>query len=718
MLEYFIFSNNTPLQNKDVNRKNKLDEQIEKLKNENDNLHSDLKSKENAILDLRNKKDSLYSNLTSLKEKNENLKYEQKNLNSDLYYKKEDIKNLKSQNDNLKSQNENLKNQIENLKSQIEKLNSSLKTKEIEINYCKNIIEEIKDSKKDENLIKYLDEKTKNEKLINQLNNKEKIKEINESNNESEIKKLNYELNRELNQEKNKNSNLQNEIEKLKISKNEKFEKYKKNDYNEEFIGKGLDTFYDIVINITSIKGLSNKDEGWPIKWNKNINNIKEFLKANNKLLKVGILGNGNKGKSFLLSRIFNEIIPSGYSVITEGLSIKINQENFYALLDSAGFQTPLLINNESQRQSKDEEEGQKEYENLYRDKTQTENFIQNLILHLSDMLLIVVGKITIDEQKFINKIKNEIKNLNCQTQKQKKPMLFIIHNLSNFQTISEVKNHIEDTLLKSASFKLKEVFDIVNSQNGKKDQRYYFTEESNDILIYHLIMARELTEAGDFYNNYTYKFLKERFNDFPHRTPLSILEEIKNKFAEWSTDLLEEKIEPDSIIIQKEGEVETQFIYNNENGKEIIPKACISDALGLSIYRSSDYEPSYICYIEDNKKLVVELELAGEVEIEDAYADLFQSQIIIKGNKNDTIEKNNKNSNNEISESGSIKILKNTRKYGKFNLIISFGNQIKLADEDPIDETEEEKNSEKKNGIKTIKFKLAKRRGDNKKNN
>ena len=565
MLEYFKFSNNTPLQNKDDNRKNKLEEQIEKLKNENDNLHSDLKSKKNTILDLRNKKDNLYSNLTCLKKENENLKYEQKNLNSDLYYKKEDIKNLKSQNENLKSQNDIL--------------NSSLKTKEIEINNCKNIIEEIKDSKKDENLVKYLDEKAKNEKLINKLNNKEKIKEINESNNESEIKKLNYELNRELNQEKNKNSNLQNEIEKLKISKNEKFEKYKKNDYNEEFIGKELETFYDIVIDVGSIKSLSNKDEGWPIKWNKNINNIKEFLKANNKLLKVGILGNGNKGKSFLLSRIFNEIIPSGYSVITEGLSIKINQENFYALLDSAGFQTPLLINNESQRQSKDEEEAQKEYENLYRDKTQTENFIQNLILHLSDMLLIVVGKITFDEQKFINKIKNEIKNLNCQTQKQKKPMLFIIHNLSNFQTISQVKKHIENTLLKSASFQLKEVFDIVNSQNGEKEQRYYFTEESNDILIYHLIMARELTEAGDFYNNYTYKFLKERFNDFPHRTPLSILEEIKNKFAEWSTDLLEEKIEPDSIIIQKEGEVETQFIYNNENGKEIIPKACISDA-------------------------------------------------------------------------------------------------------------------------------------------
>ena len=54
---------------------------------------------------------------------------------------------------------------------------------------------------------------------------------------------------------------------------------------------------------------------------------------------------------------------------------------------------------------------------------------------------------------------------------------------------------------------------------------------------------------------------------------------------------------------------------------------------------------------------------------------------------------------------------MKNTRKYGKFKLIIPFGNEIKIADEEPIKETEEEKEKEKEIGIKTIKFKLAKRR-------
>ena len=470
---------------------------------------------------------------------------------------------------------------------------------------------------------------------------------------------------------------------------------------------------------------------------NENYDDLKKFLEANNKFLKVGILGNGNVGKSFLLSRIFNEKIPSGYSVITEGLSIKINQNKFYALFDSAGLQTPLLKNEKNYEQNKNIDEEFKQYENLYKDKTQTENFIQNLILYLTDMLLIVVGKITFNEQRLINKIKNELSNfnnnLNNQDSRPKKRKIFIIHNLINFQKKSQVKDHIENTLLKSASFNLKEVFDIlknnnenINVQNNEKE-RIYYIENYNDITIYHLIMARESTEAGDFYNNYAYEFLKERFNDFPDRTPLSILEEIKNKFAEWSTDLLEKKIEKENIIIEKEGEKETKFIYensqnsqnsqnanNNEKAIEITPKACISDELGLSIYRSSGYEPTYICYIDDkNNVLVVKIELAGDITIDDSYANLDQNQIIIEGNKKNNLEIVNKQ-NNENDEK--IKILKNTTKFGEFKLRILYGNEVKLADELPLDENDnEEEKKEKENGIKTIKFKLARRKKKNK---
>ena len=409
----------------------------------------------------------------------------------------------------------------------------------------------------------------------------------------------------------------------------------------------------------------------------------------------IGVLGNGNMGKSFLLSRLFEEKIPSGYSIITEGLSIKHNYEKGFTILDSAGLQTPLLKEIEKDEQKKNEksnnlkksktfiEKDFKEYENLYKDKTQTENFIQNLILFLSDMVLIVVGRITFNEQRLINKIKKEIELGNRDENKKKE--IFIIHNLINFQTKKQVNEHIENILLKSASFKLNKIKDI-NKSLEKGEDIVYYVENESEFQTFHLIMAREGTEAGDYYNQYTYDFLKEKFNNFTLRKPLSIIEEVKNRFVDWSSDILEDKIENDNIEILKDeqNEFEKSYVFKNKEGenKTIIPKACISDELGFSIYRSNGYEPPYN-YFTDDKYLILKLEIPGKVEIEDCYANLDTNEIIVKGNKN---------------EDGENIRLKNTRKFGKFNLYIRYSSQIKIAEEDPLeDEKKEEKDTKKK---------------------
>ena len=48
--------------------------------------------------------------------------------------------------------------------------------------------------------------------------------------------------------------------------------------------------------------------------------NYENFKKEEN--LKVGIIGNANKGKSFLLSKISKINLPAGTSIRTQGLSI------------------------------------------------------------------------------------------------------------------------------------------------------------------------------------------------------------------------------------------------------------------------------------------------------------------------------------------------------------------------------------------------------------
>ena len=601
----------------------------------------------------------------------------------------------------MKADNEKLNNIYLKEKNENDKLKQYLRQKDNELTIKENLTKEqikkiqdlenklkeiFKDNRgfdKEENIVdNYLKLKYENQKLKNELRMTRY--------NSTEMKEAYKEINNELERKNIEITKLKKDIINIMNQKNKEFEEYKKNDYNEKFINKKLEEFYDVIINIRSIKSLI-KDEGWPIKWNQKRKEL--VLKLLNKeLLKVGVLGNGNMGKSFLLSRLFNDhSIPSGYSVITEGLSLKFNENIGYTLLDSAGLQTPLLRDDENL--NNDEDNNNNINKSLYKDKTQTENFIQNLIIYLSDMLLIVVGKLTFNEQQLINKIKKLFNEYN--TKKDKK--IYIIHNLVNFQEESQVEEHIKNTLFKSASFNLKYIkyfktyLDGDNSFNGR--QYLVENDENNGLQTFHLIMAREGSPAGNHYNKFTYKLLNEQFSNFHERKPLSIIDEVKNRFAEWSSDLLEKKIKPENIDIVTGNNKEEKIIFKKtDENTEIIPKACISDELGMNIYRSNGFEPSYFYYIENNEYLVVVLEVPGDVKIDSKYADSELYEVVVIGTKEDWVTSKNPIYNNS--------------KAGKFEIHIPYKNYIKIADEKPVTDQE---SFEK--GILQFKFQLIKKR-------
>ena len=67
--------------------------------------------------------------------------------------------------------------------------------------------------------------------------------------------------------------------------------------------------------------------------------------KKEEKTIVVGVIGNGNKGKTFILEKLSGYKIPKGFNVKTIGLSIRYgtSKEHNVAILDSAGQETPLL---------------------------------------------------------------------------------------------------------------------------------------------------------------------------------------------------------------------------------------------------------------------------------------------------------------------------------------------------------------------------------------
>ena len=101
----------------------------------------------------------------------------------------------------------------------------------------------------------------------------------------------------------------------------------------------------------------------------------KEYEKViKEKVLKIGVIGNSNKGKSFILSKLSKIIIPSGTSIKTEGLSIKYPVlEEFknrkIVLLDSAGLETPVLAEINEKSEIKDEQEKKENIENIIANK-------------------------------------------------------------------------------------------------------------------------------------------------------------------------------------------------------------------------------------------------------------------------------------------------------------------------------------------------------------
>ena len=192
------------------------------------------------------------------------------------------------------------------------------------------------------------------------------------------VKAINENLTNEIVELKSKFEEKEKEIDELKNKLQHKEElKYASEENSPE-------KYYDIIIDINSLKGIK---KGWKIKWtdenSKNYKNLK-----NNKSIKIGVIGNGNKGKSFILQKFSGKEIPKGTNIKTEGLSLLYkNKENNnnnkeVLLLDSAGFETPLLKNTIEDGEIDDEQ-----ISIIARDKIFTELFLQELIIEFSDII-------------------------------------------------------------------------------------------------------------------------------------------------------------------------------------------------------------------------------------------------------------------------------------------------------------------------------------------
>ena len=361
--------------------------------------------------------------------------------------------------------------------------------------------------------------------------------------------------------------------------------------------------FYDVVVQIDSIKSIK---KGWKICMTERGKKNYEKYK-NEKIVKIGVVGNANKGKSFLLSKISKMSLPSGMSVKTEGLSIKYpelkgNQNRRIVLLDSAGLETPVLDSGKNNLEGKDKNEIFKE---KCRDKLITELFLQNYIIHNSDILIAVVDILSFSEQKLLLKFKKEIENA-----KRNQPVI-VIHNLKTYTTIEQVDDYIENTLLKSATFKL-EKGPIVDTKNINFKIKYILYEKANEKTpaIFHLIYANENSKAGSHYNGFTLNFTENSYQSITNHTSYDVIETTKERFIQVSKEILEKKEKENDITKDSFDERYPNYIKLKRD-KEITLKKCFIDEIGFSNLITNGFEPKYNVFKKDNK-IIIRVEAPG----------------------------------------------------------------------------------------------------------
>ena len=399
---------------------------------------------------------------------------------------------------------------------------------------------------------------------------------------------------------------------------------------------------YDIVCKIDSILNLPN---GWEFSYTET--GLKRYEESKDKAsCTVAVVGNANKGKSYVLQKLAGDQFPSGFAVKTEGLSLKYpKSENLnFILLDTAGLETPLVkepyydldtdLEKEKERlenqQNEDDSENKKDETpkdeyikeqlivNYARDKTITEFFLQSFVTSRSDVLILVMNLMTYSDQILLNKVKKR-----C----GKGRKLFVIHNLQNFDKIEHVENYIQNTLMKSLTFKLTKLPMVEFDSNDSKPRNKFFyreevfqSEDENDeekLNVIHLIMAYdgENSEAGEYYNESCMNFIRIQVSTVSNIRPFDIKEAVKSYFIKKAPEFIENEINEDNVV-----EEQRTMMLKDSNGEplqEIKLKKCSIDELGDESFQDSKFVPPYRTYETEKKDFfVIELELPGDKTI------------------------------------------------------------------------------------------------------
>ena len=408
-----------------------------------------------------------------------------------------------------------------------------------------------------------------------------------------------------------------------------------------------IEDIYDIEIDIKTFEDL--KNNGWEIKMSEEGLEKYQYFSdeknkvEENKLTRIGILGGGKVGKTFILHKLLNKDYDK--KIKTKGISFiypEINSENKIVYLDTCNTLNTSLYNknkNSEELYNLNDSKTLNYINELKKEQKFRNIFIEDFIIEKTNIVIIVLNDLTFKEQKFLNRLKH--KNFN---------IMFVIHNLKFFCDIKSIEDYIENVIKQSVFSNLKKKFipKFLNSEKKDGEKAYYYIEkrfgfednnENSKQNIIHLFMGKEGSVAGKFFNDQSIVHMKYLILSESNTKFFDVLKEIK-EFLSFSSilymineDNKERPIEEDEFEIDKYDDC----IYLKCKNKNFKLKNSIINEMGNTSNTNNSINPPFECYkgIYEKKKkneiceiwpaLIVKAEMfvdAEDIEISQAISD------------------------------------------------------------------------------------------------
>ena len=383
-------------------------------------------------------------------------------------------------------------------------------------------------------------------------------------------------------------------------------------------------SMYDAIFKCESINKLYH-DEWTYILYNRFLERMQIKDEENRKFCTICLIGETNKGKTFLLNLLTDNKLQSGIEYKTIGISCKftnfkynvndLNEDDIkekeakFLIFDSAGRSEPLLIEPELKAKLSDEElKNRVEADN--KDLKLSEDFIKNFLISHSRIILVVVNQLTLAEQIFLYELKND--------NEDKFEELFIIHNLFNFENKRDIENYIDNTIVHSIYFDIsKDYFETNKTDNiNEINKPFYFTEEQknakgNQYLIAHLFLGN--TNSTDEWiqknNEMTIDFLKTKMQLCLAKDHFSIENRLEKELK--LHNLIDEKTKLERL--EKNNDVGYEGRFHLKKDRDMRDNQA-NNFVDNREFNILGYTPNYIFYKDEKRlKFVVEVECPGE---------------------------------------------------------------------------------------------------------